>query len=141
MISCRLSCCGFHPSSRRIFSDEATSRAESPARRAELDNGDRVTGYFARGLDHCAHRIAGSAAEVVNHFIFLIQRFQREQMCGDQIRDVNVIADACAIGCWIIRAEDGRRFAFVRVRRATPTESNAIQVDALRRVPAMRRKH
>ena len=139
MMSCRLSCCGFHPSSRRIFSDEATSRAGSPARRATR-YGDRVTGYFARGLDHFAHRIAVAAAEVVNQFIFFIQRFQRQQMCGDQICNVNVIADARAIGCWIIRAVDGSRFASVRVRRVEPAGSNAIQVDALRRVPAMRRK-
>ncbi len=50
--------------------DEPRRITSAPRR---LDNGDRVTGYFARSLDHFAHRIAASASNVVNKFIFFIQ--------------------------------------------------------------------
>ncbi|MPL60931.1 hypothetical protein SDC9_06496 [bioreactor metagenome] len=76
--------------------------------------------------DHLAHReaLAGAEAEHLGGVAGL-EPFQPEHMRVDQVRDVDIIADAGAVGGGIVRAEDGQR-------RAPPVDRVEHQRDQVR---------
>src|SRR5882672_7160398 len=62
-----------------------------------------LAGHLLAHLDHFTHGIAIAVAEVVEA---LFARRQREQVRLRQVHDVNIVADAGAIGRRIVRPEN-----------------------------------
>ena len=73
--------------------------------RARLD-GDRLAAGLAAGLDHFANAVAPPDAQVELQPMSRLQSFQGQQMGAGQIVDVDVVANAGAVGRGIILAED-----------------------------------
>ena len=127
MMSCRLSCCGFHPSSRRIFSDEATSRAESPARRA-----DSITGFDDRSLCARSRSLRAPNSRCRCRGCKSICLFLQTRSMPANAPRLNPRYE-CNLGCMCHRESNSpcRRWIPInvhRVRHATPTESNAFRL-------------
>src|SRR5437016_4836297 len=64
---------------------------------------DSAAGNFARGTDNFEHTRAAAAPEIVE---IALGRIERENVGAGEIDNVDVIADASAIGCFVIGAED-----------------------------------
>jgi len=64
----------------------------------------RPSGNLLDRVEHFLYRRAAAASQIQSHRTTTIGKmFQREQVCLGQIGDVNVITDAGAIRCWIVR--------------------------------------
>ena len=94
---------GFQPSSRIAFSAEATSLGGSPGRRGFSTAGNFFAGHFFAHLNDLPHGIAIAVAEVVKSGL---ARLQAQDVRLREVKDVDVIADARAVGRRIIRAEN-----------------------------------
>src|SRR5687768_8712755 len=72
--------------------------------------GDLVRNGVARlaaaGVDHFHDARAGAGAEVELQALAGLQSFERRQMRGREVVDVDVVADAGAVGSRVVVAED-----------------------------------
>src|ERR1035438_4785244 len=84
---------------RPVRGGHQSGRVAGPARL--LDRRNRLADYLLAGADDFPHRIAVAVAEVVET---APARGEAEEMRLRQVEDVDVIADAGAIGRGIIRA-------------------------------------
>ncbi len=64
------------------------------------------------GVDDLAYGVAVAVAQVVDQFGFLIEFAQGQQVSEAEVFDVDVIADAGAVGGVVVRAEDLDVFTF-----------------------------
>src|SRR6185503_10043143 len=64
-----------------------------------------------RDLDHLTYGVPVAAAQVVDHLVTFLESLQRKQMRGYQVSDVDVIADAGSVRCWIIGTDNVDRLA------------------------------
>ena len=71
----------------------------------DLD-GDGVAGDAACGLDDLLHRKAGAVAEVVDHLFGLVERGECEDVGVGEVENVDVVANAGAVGSGVVVAED-----------------------------------
>ena len=69
-------------------------------------------GDFFYGFDYLADGVALAVAEVEDKFVFAVEFVQCQEVCLAEVFDVDVVADACSVGCGVIRAEDFDRVAF-----------------------------
>ena len=79
-----------------------------------FNNLNREAGDMPRGVNHLAYAEAAPVAEIVDKALgrrVATQPVKSQEMCGGQVADVNVVANACAIGSGVIRSEDGDAFA------------------------------
>ncbi len=84
----------------------ATIDAGSPGRRGAMRTGNRARGALDR-VDHFEHRIAVAIAAIERRAgAAVAQVIQRGAMGAGQIGDVDVVADAGAVGRRIVGAED-----------------------------------
>ena len=99
MMASRVWNCGRQPSSRLIFSDDAIRRGGSPGRRGFSTTGIGCPVILRQVVDHFAHAGAAAGAEIVKS---ALRRLEREDVRVRQIEDVNVIANAGAVGRFVI---------------------------------------
>ena len=97
---------GVQPSSRRILSALATSAGGSPARRGPSFTGDCLARHLFEQCDHFADAVAAADADVVRQAGSRPDLLQREDVRGGQVIDVDVVADAGAVGRRVVGAED-----------------------------------
>src|SRR5258706_225869 len=67
--------------------------------------------YATNGVDHLADAKAVPGTEIVDKLAALTQRIEDQNVRAGEVADVNVIADAGAVGRGIVCAEDGNVLA------------------------------
>src|SRR5690606_8669868 len=100
---------GVQPSPERAVAAEATRTAGSSGRPGRGGRGlrDRVAGDAAGALDHLADGEAVAVAEVADEVFAGGGGVQGEQVGLGQVGDVDVVADAGAVGGGVVVAVDG----------------------------------
>src|SRR5450432_2074737 len=76
-----------------------------------LFSGQFVIRYLARHVDYLPHTVALPVAQVVGHGFACIEGLQRQYMGGGKVLNMNIVADAGAVGCRVIGAIDFDRLA------------------------------
>ena len=105
-IVARSACCGVQDSSRlRLVRrrDELRGVAGPAGRHRHRD---RVAGDLADDLDDLAVGEAGAVAEVEDPVSPGVHRVEGQQVGGGQVADVDVVADAGAVGGVVVVAEE-----------------------------------
>src|SRR5262245_27543320 len=87
----------------QVGAGDQDRRVGGAARR--FDGRDLTAGDAAGGRDDLAHGIAAAVAQVVDPAA-AVDRAEREDMRVGEVDDVNVVADASAVGGWIVGAVD-----------------------------------
>src|SRR5215216_6345566 len=67
---------------------------------------DGMSCDLAGSLDHFTDRVAVPAAQVVDQRIAFAKSIQREQVRGDQVRNMDVVTDAGSVRRWIVSPID-----------------------------------
>jgi len=71
-----------------------------------LNRRDSMASHLSGGLNHLFYRITNPIAQVEHQPVVLTQRIQSQQVCGDQVADVDIIPDAGAVRRRVVRTED-----------------------------------
>src|SRR5580692_1218791 len=72
---------------------------------------DSAAGHAPRGFDDLAHAESAAAAQVVDQRSTLAESIKSEHVRLSQVADVNVIANAGAVGRGVVGTEDGDGFS------------------------------
>src|SRR3990170_2620162 len=68
--------------------------------------GDRVTGDAPRGFDDFADGVPRTIAEVVDLPRAVVESLQGQQVCADEVGDVDIVTNAGAVRSRIVVSED-----------------------------------
>ena len=68
---------------------------------------DWVAGDFAGGFDHFPNAKTFTVAQVVDELLMRLKCVEHEEMGHREVVDMDVIANASAIGGGVVRSEDG----------------------------------
>ena len=122
-----------------FLAGDQDGRVTRPARRKlprDFSAGDALGGFddFQNGITATVANVEGFPSDALN---FL----KRAQVGVGDIQDVNIVADAGAIGRGIIGAKDINMGDGATGGIQDSRESDAFRHDALRRAAAMRRRH
>ncbi len=63
-------------------------------------------GDFFYGFYYFADGVALAVSEVEDEFVFVVEFVECEEVCFAEVLDVDVVADACSVGCGVVCAED-----------------------------------
>src|SRR5437764_9575426 len=82
-----------------------------------LNGRDSVAGHPARSLDDFANGEAAAVAEIKDQLRLLFQCFERQHVRDREVRNMDVIANAGAVACWVARPKDRDVLALAQCNR------------------------